>query len=237
MATDHLYVVGENENSTVVKIGRSGQPLTRLTGIQTGYPRKLRVLHVEDGAGHLEDDVHKALAVRRAAGEWFDFGEDAALETVRQVIADVKAIQEIAARHALVVNLVTTHRPLKMAKPLDELPEAEAPAQREKRPTVPHVPPKPRDPCEHQALMQVNDAAVRGFFAMHPNPTAHLRSLGIPAHHIEWWYRELSDYGMKPDAALMAEAQRERAAPESFAARRAPGSVPCRLNEATATVA
>jgi hypothetical protein len=39
VVADHLYVVGEDNQSSVVKVGRSGRPTARLTGIQTGNPR------------------------------------------------------------------------------------------------------------------------------------------------------------------------------------------------------
>lgn len=216
---DHLYVVGENEGSPIVKVGRSGRPKSRLTSIQTGYPRKLRLLHVEESAGNLEDEVHKALAARRISGEWFDFGGEAALATVRQVIADLKTIQEIAARNAVTVSLTSTYQAPPMAVVESETP-LEAGSRPDRRPPSRPQVRVERDPCEGPALMQVGNAAVRAFFSTHPDPTAYLRSLAIPAHHIEWYYQELPLYNMDVDADLRADAKRERAAPESLSLQR-----------------
>jgi hypothetical protein len=205
-AIDDLYVIGEHEGAPVVKIGRSGNPAARLASIQTGSPQRLRLLHVEEGAGDMEGEVHKALAGRRVYGEWFDFGADPALGLVRQALADLKVIQEIAARHALRVNLVTTHqpKPRSVATEPDDDPAVREPARSA---------PTPRDPCEGLSLMQVGTAATVGFFAHHPDPTGYLRSQEVPAHHIVWFYRECPGYGMESSAELLAEAAREVCVP------------------------
>jgi len=209
---DHLYVVGESETTAVVKIGRSVRPVTRLSGIQTGHPRRLRLLHVEDGAGHLEGSIHKLLDPHRTTGEWFDFGESAALETVRQAITALKAIEEIASRNSVILTLTTPPRPLKVVEAEKEAEEgAETVTPPRDLPDRPYILPEPKDPCEWFALSDVNKAAVEGFFSAHPDPTGYLREQGIPAHHIIWWYREFPKYGMEPSAELEAEAAAERA--------------------------
>ena len=198
---DHLYVIGESADSTVVKIGRSNNPAKRLIGVQTGHPRKLSVLHVEHGAGPLEEDAHKALAACRLNGEWFDFGDKPAVGTVRQVVADLRTLQEIGARNAVMVNLAATYRPARAPATPEEAPGRLKGTAKRIQVEI--------DPCEGFAVMDVINAAVDSFFATCPDPTAELRSKGVPAHHIALYYRALPRHGIAADAALQAEAQLE----------------------------
>jgi hypothetical protein len=84
-----LYVIGEGDGSGVVKIGKSVDPQKRLSGLQTGNPRRLRVLHVEPEAGHLEEQLHERFAEIRIGGEWFDFGHDDPLVLVQKAVKDL----------------------------------------------------------------------------------------------------------------------------------------------------
>ena len=69
-----LYIVCDSSES-VVKIGYSSDPQTRLRSLQTGYPLPLRVYHTvsvaEDRARQLERKVHHELGIYRTRGEWF----------------------------------------------------------------------------------------------------------------------------------------------------------------------
>lgn len=87
---DHLYVIGEGNGSGIVKIGRGRNPRKRLHSIQIGNPRRLHLLHVEEGAGSLEFAVHAALSRHRLNGEWFDLGD---LDPVAEVRRTLRLIQ------------------------------------------------------------------------------------------------------------------------------------------------
>jgi hypothetical protein len=70
-----VYVMQCSETS-VIKIGISCDPSTRLATIQTGYPFKLNIVRVINSrkmtAAKLESSLHKALDDFRLNGEWFD---------------------------------------------------------------------------------------------------------------------------------------------------------------------
>lgn len=196
---------------------------------QSGHPRRLSILHLELGAGSFEPSVHRMLDAHRAHGEWFDFGDEPAVPAALQAIADVRTLHEIAERQQLAVDFKSM-LPRLLAVPAIAPAESEpaAPA-RERLPDRPaDLPVKPCDPCENLALMQVNEGATRGFFASHPDPTGYLRGLGIPAHHIEWWYREFPKYGAKLDSGLASEAEQERSG-DVAVPRMAHGMASCKL--------
>ena len=88
----HLYVIGEGDGCAVVKIGKSLDPAKRLSELQTGYPRKLRVLYVELEAGSIERWLHERFADYRQEGEWFQFAEDT--DPVAQVREAVREWQK-----------------------------------------------------------------------------------------------------------------------------------------------
>lgn len=98
----HLYVIGDGTGH--VKIGRSNDPKDRMRKFQTGCPRKLSLLYVEQDAGHLEPRLHEHFASLNTHLEWFDFtGTNpvaavlAALDTMRerdQVAAEIRAKYE-----------------------------------------------------------------------------------------------------------------------------------------------
>lgn len=88
---DDLYVIGEGFPCGIVKIGRALNPKKRLGSIQTGYPRRLSILHAEEGAGELEEQVHDHFRAERLHGEWFDFGS-------REPVAEVKLILSLVRR-------------------------------------------------------------------------------------------------------------------------------------------
>jgi len=94
-ADDHLYVIGET-SSGIVKIGRSVDPESRLRTFQTGYPRKLSLLHVEPEAGHLEPRLHARFASLRTHGEWFDFGTASPVATVLNTLDSLRTRDDLA---------------------------------------------------------------------------------------------------------------------------------------------
>jgi len=82
----NLYVIGEGTGSGVVKIGKSADVQSRLTSLQTGCPVRLQILHVESDAGELESWLHDQFAQYRQHGEWFNFGANDPVATVRVAI-------------------------------------------------------------------------------------------------------------------------------------------------------
>lgn len=88
---DHLYVIGEGSGSGVVKIGRAANVRKRLYGIQVGNPRLLKILHVEEGAGDLEFQVHGFFRTERLQGEWFDLGAREPAAEVKRALEKIRA--------------------------------------------------------------------------------------------------------------------------------------------------
>ena len=54
-----------------VKIGRSYDVQARIIGLQTGSPRKLKVMAVMEGHSQTEIGLHQMFEKHRAQGEWF----------------------------------------------------------------------------------------------------------------------------------------------------------------------
>jgi hypothetical protein len=53
-----VYFIGESDDGSL-KIGTSKDPISRLRGMQTGNPRRLRIEHVLVGSSHLEKLLHE----------------------------------------------------------------------------------------------------------------------------------------------------------------------------------
>lgn len=69
-----VYIIDEGDDEGPVKIGVTGVGQTavvRLATLQTGNPRKLRIVHVGPGDYGVESYVHFLLAEWRLCGEWF----------------------------------------------------------------------------------------------------------------------------------------------------------------------
>lgn len=80
-----IYVIGKAEGP--VKVGASGNPLARLTALQTGCPFKLRLLHQRECADRATAFEHEEIfgAVcddLRMVGEWFDMPAERAARIV-----------------------------------------------------------------------------------------------------------------------------------------------------------
>lgn len=57
----------------LVKIGFAGNPVGRLSKMQTDSPTRLVMLAIEDGNEAVEAERHRAFEAYRARGEWFRF--------------------------------------------------------------------------------------------------------------------------------------------------------------------
>ncbi len=70
----YLYIICDSSES-VVKIGYSRDPDSRLRSLQTGHPLPLRVYHSvlvsEDRVRLLERQLHAEMNHYRTRGEWF----------------------------------------------------------------------------------------------------------------------------------------------------------------------
>lgn len=69
----HLYFIW-NPRFGAVKIGKSTNPRSRLSTLQTGAGCPLELLAVITGGGPLERDVHRELGSARLFKEWFAVG-------------------------------------------------------------------------------------------------------------------------------------------------------------------
>ncbi len=62
-----------DELSNAVKIGLTHDRIDqRMSGLQVGNPRKLKLLGVMDGNRQTEERLHARLDAHRISGEWFD---------------------------------------------------------------------------------------------------------------------------------------------------------------------
>ena len=68
----HLYII-QSSDLGKIKIGRSIHPYKRLKQLQTGNPNQLRMIHVFENMGHLENSLHVLLSEFRLCGEWFSY--------------------------------------------------------------------------------------------------------------------------------------------------------------------
>lgn len=66
-----VYVIKADGDSPI-KVGKSDDHAKRLDSLQTGNPRRLRLLHVLVGGLDLEWQLHQMLKDHRMVGEWFD---------------------------------------------------------------------------------------------------------------------------------------------------------------------
>lgn len=75
-----LYIVGASRNGPV-KIGIAAKPHSRRSELQTGHPHPLEVFWIypcPHGAT-VEPLIHRILAKKRCAGEWFDVPVEVAM--------------------------------------------------------------------------------------------------------------------------------------------------------------
>jgi hypothetical protein len=86
---DHLYVIGDG--SSLIKIGRSVDPGSRLKTLQAGSSRQLRILLLEAGRGYLEIPLHGHFHRLRVHREWFDFAD---ADPVAEVLAAIQLCGE-----------------------------------------------------------------------------------------------------------------------------------------------
>lgn len=168
---DHLYVIGAGDG--IVKIGRSANPASRLSSIQTGNPRKMLILHLVPEAGELEALVHGEFSRIRLGGEWFNFGTG---DPVAEVSAAIERIHAAEAKAAAAAELA---------------------AARGSEPAVESRPvnwktPKPRGDacgpydCSHFATLAVYAAAAEHFASAYPDEAAaFLAGAGYAWHCIE----------------------------------------------------
>lgn len=85
MAVGLVYVIGA-PRTRVVKIGRSVDVTRRLPMIQTGHPERLELLWSTPGGPLLEGWLHAEFSAYRLHGEWFDFGDEDPVGTVRRAV-------------------------------------------------------------------------------------------------------------------------------------------------------
>jgi hypothetical protein len=77
-SSSFLYIISEGEHGPV-KVGRSRNPGARISELQTGNARRLRVVvtyeFTHNEACDAERLLHEALSEFALAGEWFDVDE------------------------------------------------------------------------------------------------------------------------------------------------------------------
>lgn len=98
-----VYVIGEPHGEGPIKIGRTRQSLrTRLSSLQTGYPRKLEVLgSIEvDKEEETEAALHTYFQDDRLSGEWFEVSAQVAIEILNKFYTPPKPKLEKAVIHA-----------------------------------------------------------------------------------------------------------------------------------------
>lgn len=87
-----LYLIGSGDTGDPVKVGTAKDVERRLVLIQTGSPKRLKILMtapVDLGeARKAEAECHRALAGARLSGEWFAVDSATARQTIETVLAD-----------------------------------------------------------------------------------------------------------------------------------------------------
>lgn len=92
-----VYVICEADSAWIrppVKVGLAGDPSRRLSQIQTGYPRRLVVLHWfpcphRDIAREIEQTFHARHEQVRMSGEWFDIAPFEAVGSVGLILCEI----------------------------------------------------------------------------------------------------------------------------------------------------
>ncbi|MER7050386.1 GIY-YIG nuclease family protein [Streptomyces jumonjinensis] len=82
---ERVYIIG-SEGSSVVKIGRTVDLERRIPALQTGSYLPLHVIWTCAGDNGLETYLHHHFAKFKTHGEWFDFGQDDPVESVKAAI-------------------------------------------------------------------------------------------------------------------------------------------------------
>lgn len=83
-----VYVVG-NEANDLLKIGYADNLKNRFSGLNTGSPVELKILHFVYFvdwiiAKNVESEVHRRLAAFRRRGEWFEVSLEVACEAIAE---------------------------------------------------------------------------------------------------------------------------------------------------------
>ena len=83
-----IYVVCENQESGPTKIGLSNSPSKRMPTLQTGNPRKLKMVAKFkcENMTSFERLMHRHFADRHLNGEWFDVAPNEAIEAVKNYL-------------------------------------------------------------------------------------------------------------------------------------------------------
>lgn len=69
---DSVYFISDMSDDGPIKVGMTkGNPFARMAELQTGNPRRLRILGVMRGDADLERLFHRLFARGRLSGEWF----------------------------------------------------------------------------------------------------------------------------------------------------------------------
>jgi hypothetical protein len=95
--TTYVYFLRAADGA--IKIGRSVNPLARLSSLQTGASEGLRLLLLAPGLQRHEKDLHRIFAASRKQGEWFHPTDDIAL-LIRQVSEGMGLAEAIQRRSA-----------------------------------------------------------------------------------------------------------------------------------------
>jgi site-specific recombinase XerD len=83
-----VYVICENQESGPTKIGLSNSPSKRMPALQTGNPRKLKMVAKFkcENMTSFERLMHRHFAKRHLNGEWFDVAPNEAVEAVKNYL-------------------------------------------------------------------------------------------------------------------------------------------------------
>jgi hypothetical protein len=72
------------EGGGPIKIGRSRDPQSRLSTLQTAHGARLRILSTRRGSSDVERGLHARFAAHRTSGEWFEPVPELVAEATRQ---------------------------------------------------------------------------------------------------------------------------------------------------------
>lgn len=92
LARGFIYFIAHDPYDGYVKIGMSNNPSARLAQLQTGNPRRLRIMRTVEcnDMRRCEQKMHQMYAHARRCGEWFELTEAEAIECAASAEADMK---------------------------------------------------------------------------------------------------------------------------------------------------
>lgn len=125
----HTYLI-EDAEAGLVKIGHAANPWARMSELQAGNPRELRIVALLPPGGETEERaMHRRFYEDRVRGEWFRWSPDLRELAVRHAVPEVLLPEDFSPERAVLLALRKHAHPvrasaLKVAYPWPRAPRA-----------------------------------------------------------------------------------------------------------------